>query len=423
MKRAVSIRLSLQAALLAVLLPSAVPADAGGASAPGFEAKLSFCEDCHGQEGRGYLGWYPMPRLAGQQPEYIENQLKAFVTGNRENNVAILMSRVHNLPPSLGRALAGHFERLNPPPFGGAPDGGLAERGRRIFEEGEPESNVPACGVCHGPQAQGSGLNPSLAGQLYPYVVKELAEWRTARAQQYPSETVAIMTPIASGLSKQQIKSVAAYVSSIWPGHGRHEVAAANPPGCFPCVSSLPAGEALVIGERLAGRNCAWCHGATGHGYATAPQLAGQQPAYLENQLHSLHDRIRNNPYSQAYMWCAAADLHAETAGELATFYSSAEPKPACDGNELLVEAGRKLYAEGIPEENVVPCVACHGPEAQGVRDIPRLSGLSYLYLKRRLVQWSEGFDASAKPPMPRIASKLSEAQIEAVASYLSFAH
>lgn len=131
MKRAVIIRLSLQAAILAALLPSAVPADAGGVSASGFEAKLSFCEDCHGQEGRGYLGWYPLPRLAGQEPEYIENQLNAFVTSNRENNIAILMSRVHNVSPSLGRALAGHFKRLNPSPFGGAPNGGDSQRGEK----------------------------------------------------------------------------------------------------------------------------------------------------------------------------------------------------------------------------------------------------------------------------------------------------
>jgi cytochrome c553 len=421
MKRAVSIRLAIQTLILAALLPAAALGDGGGSSVSGFEAKLSFCEDCHGAEVQGYLGWYPMPRLAGQEPEYIENQLKAFVTSNRESNIAIMMSRVHNVPSSLGRALAAHFKRLNPGPLGGTPSG-LAERGRRIFEQGEAEDNVPACAACHGPQAQGARINPSLAGQLYTYVVKELAEWRTERAQQYPSETVAVMTPIAAGLNNQQIKAVAAYVSSLWPGQGRHEAGTGNPPACFPCVSSLPAEEALVIGERLAGRNCAWCHGALGRGYSTAPQLAGQQLAYLESQLHSFHDHRRDNPFAQQYMWGAAADLGAGTATELASFFAAAEPKPACDGDEQLVEAGRKLYTEGLPEENIVPCVACHGPDAQGVKDIPRLSGLSYQYLKRRLVQWGEGFDSAAKPPMPRIAAKLSGEQIAALASYLSFA-
>jgi cytochrome c553 len=49
------------------------------------------------------------------------------------------------------------------------------------------------------------------------------------------------------------------------------------------------------------------------------------------------------------------------------------------------------------------------------------LGGLSYYYLKRRLEQWGEGYHATALPPMPEIASKLSAGDVEALASYLSF--
>jgi cytochrome c553 len=41
--------------------------------------------------------------------------------------------------------------------------------------------------------------------------------------------------------------------------------------------------------------------------------------------------------------------------------------------------------------------------------------------LKRRLAQWGEGYHATALVPMPEIASKLSDNDIEALASYLSF--
>jgi cytochrome c553 len=61
------------------------------------------------------------------------------------------------------------------------------------------------------------------------------------------------------------------------------------------------------------------------------------------------------------------------------------------------------------------------GPKAEGVRDIPRLGGLDYSYLKRRLEQWNQGYHAAAGPPMISIASKLSDDQIEALASYLSY--
>ena len=114
MTRAVSIRLALQTAILAALPLAALASDMG-TSVPGYEAKLSFCQDCHGVEGQGFLGWYTIPRLANQQPQYILNQLRAFVTRNRENNIAIPMYRVHNAAPELGRALAAHFNKLQPP--------------------------------------------------------------------------------------------------------------------------------------------------------------------------------------------------------------------------------------------------------------------------------------------------------------------
>ena len=47
--------------------------------------------------------------------------------------------------------------------------------------------------------------------------------------------------------------------------------------------------------------------------------------------------------------------------------------------------------------------------------------GLAYTYLKRRLEQWGEGYHGALKLPMPHIASQLSQDQIEALASYLSY--
>ncbi len=179
--------------------------------------------------------------------------------------------------------------------------------------------------------------------------------------------------------------------------------------------------DAVCIGEALAERNCTWCHGPSAQGFATAPQLAGQQPAYVENQLRNFYDHSRDNPLSRQYMWGAAAKVDAGTAHDLAAYFQSAVPQPAADGDEALVPAGKTLYEEGSPEGNIVPCVACHGPNAPGVRNIPRLAGLSYPYLKRRLTQWGEGFHQSAAAPMPGIASKLSEEQICALASYLSY--
>jgi len=167
-------------------------------------------------------------------------------------------------------------------------------------------------------------------------------------------------------------------------------------------------------------RNCTWCHGPSAQGFSTAPRLAGQRDQYIENQLLSFRSHIRDNPYSKQYMWPAVTNLSPQTAHDLATYLSLLPPKAAGDGNRELAAVGRMIYELGSPESNIASCLVCHGPNAEGVREIPRLGGLAYSYLKSRLEQWGEGFHAAAGP-MPRIASKLSPNDIEALASYLSF--
>ena len=261
--RSSSLGLVLRTAILAVILPAVDHAESGGSSLDGLRAKIEYCADCHGEAGRGYVGWYPMPRIAGQTTEYFENQLRAFVTRNREKDIAILMYKVHAVTPGTRKALAAHFAGLNPRPYGGGPKE-LVERGRKIYDEGVPDANVPACSACHGPNAEGFESNPNLAGQLYPYLVKELTNWTKERAQEAPSETVAVMTPIAAALTKPQIKAVSAYLSSLWPARGRLEVETMNNSTCPPCILPIPGDEVVLIGEKLATGNCTWCHGASG---------------------------------------------------------------------------------------------------------------------------------------------------------------
>jgi hypothetical protein len=37
-----------------------------------FDAKVAYCKTYHGVSGQGFRGSFPMPRLAGQQPEYVQ---------------------------------------------------------------------------------------------------------------------------------------------------------------------------------------------------------------------------------------------------------------------------------------------------------------------------------------------------------------
>ncbi len=120
-------------------------------------------------------------------------------------------------------------------------------------------------------------------------------------------------------------------------------------------------------------------------------------------------------------MWGATVDFSVQSARDIARYFSAMRPKAANDGDKALLTTGKTIYRDGIPASNVAACAACHGPNAEGIGEIPRLGGLSYDYLKVRLEQWRHGQNASAPPPMPRVARQLSPDEIKALASYLSF--
>src|SRR6202166_1146604 len=128
------------------------------------DAKIAYCKTCHGVSGQGFRGSFPMPRLAGQQPEYLENQLQAFIERRRTNPV--MFNVAHVLSPSMLKGLAEHFRDLNPKPLAGAPKE-LVPAGKKIYEDGIPSADVPPCASCHGPEAKGVEAFPRLAGQLH----------------------------------------------------------------------------------------------------------------------------------------------------------------------------------------------------------------------------------------------------------------
>jgi cytochrome c553 len=210
--------MNLQSVLLttafAVVFSAAAHAqDKGAVLQQELKAKTDYCKTCHGLSGQGFRGSFPMPRLAGQQPDYLENQLQAFIERRRTNPV--MFNVAHVLSPPMLKALATHFKELNPKPLGGAPKEFVAE-GKKIYEEGVPKTEVPPCASCHGAGAKGADAFPRLAGQLNDYVIRKLTNWEKERGQDKAKpDNSAIMGPIAHNLTEAQVKAVAAYLSYL----------------------------------------------------------------------------------------------------------------------------------------------------------------------------------------------------------------
>ena len=132
------------------------------------EAKIHFCSECHGRLGQGYGGYYTIPQLAGQQLPYSRT------SSRRSTNVSgmIPLSR-RSCGPICAISIRG-FGRALPSTSAPFPQRhtlevpeNLVAEGKKLFEEGVPDANIPACVACHGDKAQGSDVVPRLAGQLY----------------------------------------------------------------------------------------------------------------------------------------------------------------------------------------------------------------------------------------------------------------
>jgi len=207
--KAGSLRLVVQAAVLAVFMP-------GVGFAGELQDKIEYCTNCHGTSGQGFRGFYIAPRLAGQQVEYLENQFKAILAHRRDNPIAqtFMVPVMESVEPGMRAAIAKHFNQLDPRPAGGGPRN-LVAAGKKIFEEGIPDENVPACAACHGPEAKGNDAVPRLAGQFYPYLVAQLKGWSKGYRKKDPVNAGDdnIMLPIATALTGEQIAAVSAYLS------------------------------------------------------------------------------------------------------------------------------------------------------------------------------------------------------------------
>jgi cytochrome c553 len=85
-----------------------------------------------------------------------------------------------------------------------------------------------------------------------------------------------------------------------------------------------------------------------------------------------------------------------------------------------LANRGRELFEQGNGGSGVPACASCHGNNAQGSAELPRLAGQHAQYTERQLKQFSQRERTNDNAVMHLVASRLSEAEMKAVASYVS---
>ncbi len=184
-----------------------------------------------------------------------------------------------------------------------------------------------------------------------------------------------------------------------------------------PSFKSVDSIEARVQG-------CVTCHGQSGQGTKNGyfPRIAGKPAGYLYNQLVAFRDGTRQYPpmnYLVAYLPDAYLREIAEHFAKQRPPFAAKET-PAPDAATL--SRGQAIVTAGDGSKGIPACAACHGAGLTGMEPgIPGLVGLRPTYIVAQLTRWRVGSRHAAEPDcMKRIASRLSEPDIAAVAAWLS---
>ena len=163
---------------------------------------------------------------------------------------------------------------------------------------------------------------------------------------------------------------------------------------------------------------CQGCHGTDGNSFGPEwPNLASQNATYLSKQIHDFQSGARKDEtMSSMVTGLAESDI-----ADIAAYFSSQKVKaePATGSTA----AGKKVYLGGNRYTRLPACSGCHGPNGAGNGPgiIPQLAGQKAAYTAKTLRDFKSGTRSNDRNNIMRdIAGMMSDAEIDAVASYLS---
>lgn len=155
------------------------------------------CMGCHGIPG--YRNAYPsfrVPKLGGQNEEYMVLALKAYAAGMREHGT--MQGQAQSLSEQDMRDLAAWLASL-----------GEINRGSPSRAAARGAEKAQVCAACHGTDGVSpSPMWPSLAGQHRDYLVYTLKAYRDGERKD------PVMIGQAAGLSDEDIEDLAVFYAS-----------------------------------------------------------------------------------------------------------------------------------------------------------------------------------------------------------------
>ena len=234
-----------------------------------------------------------------------------------------------------------------------------------IVARGRESDKLRACSLCHYPNGHGRAENASPAGLPAAYILQQLEQFRngTRRSADPRKANTNEMIQIARHLTDAEMKQVAEYFAAIprrpWVTVKETDTVPKTTVGVNGLFVPAPGSETEPLGKRII-----------------------EVPENPE-----LTERLRN-PRSG---WLAYVPVGSVARGE-----------------ELVTKGGGKT----------ISCTICHGPDLQGVGNVPGIADRQASYTVRQLYDMQAGTRESAM--MKPVVANLDEDDMIAIAAYLA---
>ena len=166
--------------------------------------------------------------------------------------------------------------------------------------------------------------------------------------------------------------------------------------------------QAAVDAGQKASFFCANCHGAQGISKTVdVPNLAGQHPAYLLEQIRKFGSGERKD----AFMEGLIKVMKPEERVQIALFYASQQVPPG-KADPAQVGKGQVLFGK--------LCARCHGDDAHGNQTYPRLAGQKQPYLQTSITRYRDGTGIRTNQLMAIATGGLKNEDILALSHFLT---
>jgi cytochrome c553 len=169
--------------------------------------------------------------------------------------------------------------------------------------------------------------------------------------------------------------------------------------------------------KKIAGGSCFLCHGAQGESTSEVfPRLAGQHADYVAKQL----DAFKTGKRKSSAMNEMVAKLTPDEMLALGKYYEKMSLPREEAKDPQLAAMGRYVYHNGNKFSGVPACVSCHGTNAEGTANLPRLATQFSGYIYNQLKSFNQRDRTNDNAVMHVVAEKMTELEMAAVAEYVS---